>query len=87
MSKKIKKSRSQSKFDKFILKHVPKFFEILGWTALLGVLQYVASTTNNWAVWAIYGIALIAINYYIQVYVYSNIPVKLRQKKAPFHLY
>lgn len=71
MSKKGKKTNWLNKFDKSVLNHVPKLFEILGWTTLLGFLQFVATTTNSWVVWTVYGISFLAMTLYIQVYFFQ----------------
>lgn len=75
-----KKSSSLNSFDKSILNHVPKLFEILGWITLLGFFQFVATKTNNWAVWTIYGISYSAMIIHIQVYYITN--VMLKRKKT-----
>ena len=61
---------------------MPKLFEILGWTALLGFFQYVASTTNNLAVWTIYFVSFLGMLIYIQVYIYSSLLVKYKSKRT-----
>jgi hypothetical protein len=75
-----KKSSSLNSFDKSILNHVPKLFEILGWITLLGFFQFVATKTNNWAVWTIYGISYSAMIIHTQVYYITN--VMLKRKKT-----
>lgn len=53
-SKKAKLNR----FDKTILYHTPKLFEMLGWMSLIGLFNYIAVLTNDIKIFALYFVSL-----------------------------
>ncbi len=68
------------KFDRTILKSIPKLFEFLGWVAILGVLQYVSVKSGDYGMWAVYLLSLLGFMFYIQVYAYNEIFLKIKTK-------
>jgi len=81
-SSKKRKKRRLNRFDQVILKYIPKLFEILGWVAILGVLQYVSIKSNDYWIWIIYFVSLLGIMYYIQVYLYYEIFLKFKTRNS-----
>jgi len=70
------------KYDKAILKYIPKFFEILGWLTILGVLRYISSENKVITASIIYAIGLFSLALYIQVFVFYEIKnSKLSRRK------
>ncbi|CAZ94362.1 hypothetical protein [Zobellia galactanivorans] len=80
MSKKSK--NPLKKYDKAILKYVPKFFEILGWLTILGVLRYISFEKKIITAIIIYVIGLLSFGLYTQVFVFYEIKYsKLSRRK------
>lgn len=74
------------KIDRWILKYVPKLFEILGWAAILGVLRYISLDKELISALVIYGIGLILFSLYIQVYIFYEVLGKKYSSKKGIYL-
>ncbi len=57
--------------DKTALNYVPKWFNFLRWIVLLGFLNYLSETSNDWKVKLIYLISMFGLFVYLQGYFYS----------------
>ncbi|UTD16550.1 hypothetical protein HER15_14150 [Tenacibaculum mesophilum] len=77
-SKRTKLGRKLKKFDRIILKSIPKLFEFLGWVAILGGLQYVSVKSGDYGMLAVYFISLLGFMFYIQVYIYNEFFKKIK---------
>lgn len=69
-----------NRFDKIILYHTPKLFELLGWMSLIGLFNYIAVLTNDVKIFALYFVSLCLFGLYIQVYIYNELHIKTRIK-------
>ncbi|WP_420322584.1 hypothetical protein [Flagellimonas sp.] len=61
------------KLDEGILKYVPKFFEILGWVTILGVLRFISFEKKLISAIVFYAIGFLLLALYMQVYVFYEI--------------
>jgi hypothetical protein len=84
MGKPKRKGKNRpDKFDRFVLKYVPKLFEILGWAAILGVLKYISFKTEELGATVLYFASLIGFGIYLQAYLYNEVYHKAKEKKKP----
>jgi hypothetical protein len=57
--------------DRTAINYVPKWFNFLNWVVILGLLNYLSSTSNDWKVKLIYALSMIGLFIYLQGYFYS----------------
>jgi len=76
----ISEKAKLNRFDKTILDHTPKLFEMLGWMSLIGLFNYIAVLTNDVKIFVLYYVSLFLFGLYIQVYIYNELHIKTRIK-------
>jgi len=61
-----------SKLDRLVLKFAPKWFELLGWLTILGVLQFASLKTGDYKVGILYNFSLFIFSIYLQVIIFKQ---------------
>jgi hypothetical protein len=57
--------------DKTAIKYVPKWYTFLNWVILLGLLNYLSESSNDWRLKSLYFASLVGMFWYLQGYFYS----------------
>jgi len=87
MDKEKKSKNWFEKFEDIAFKFTPKFFEILGWLTILGVLRFIGFEKKIISAIIIYIIGLILFSMYINIFIYKEIIDNNKKRKGKTRYY